>query len=138
MAVTRQDIARQESALATNSSNPRLVVPEAPIIEKRTYASAMSYVGSLRRATAWVRRVGTTPVTASLAWSVAGTFVALMWILVLPIWYFVTLFVFGWLMIPFRLVRRSHRKQEHLQQAQLATMQAMLVQQQAMLFNDER
>ena len=111
-------------------STPTVVVPQAPMLDKRTYASAMSYVGSFRRATAWVRKVGTTPLKAVLAWSLAYTFVALMWLLVLPVWYFVTLIVFGWLMIPFRLVRRSHRKQEHLQQAQLATMQAIMVQQQ--------
>jgi hypothetical protein len=36
-------------------------------------------------------------------------------------------------MIPFRLVRRSHREQEHLQAAQLAAMQQVMIQQQAML-----
>jgi hypothetical protein len=51
----------------------------------------------------------------------------------LVFYYFVTLIIFGWFMVPFRLVRRSHRKQEHLQQAQLATMQAMMVSQQAAL-----
>ncbi|HZC52499.1 MAG TPA: hypothetical protein VE441_08390 [Mycobacterium sp.] len=39
-------------------------------------------------------------------------------------------FLFGWLLLPFRLVRRSHSKREALQKQQLATMQAMLIQQQ--------
>jgi uncharacterized protein HemY len=46
-------------------------------------------------------------------------------------WYLVVFVLFGFLTFPFRLIRRSHRKQEHLARAQLATMQAMLQQQAA-------
>jgi hypothetical protein len=49
---------------------------------------------------------------------------------VIAVWYFVIFFVFGLFMIPFRLLRRGQRKQEHLQREQLATMQALLLQQQ--------
>lgn len=98
----------------------------------------MSYAGSFRRMTAWVRKVGTTPPRASLAWSSGVLFAAVMWLVVLPVYYLVTIVIFGWLMIPFRFVRRSHRKQEQLQKAQLATMQAMLVHQQQALEGQKR
>src|SRR4051794_5930303 len=103
------------------------------MMSKQTYASPMSYAGSARRASAFVRRVGTTPLKASFAWTFAAFFVSVMWFAILPVWYFFTLIIFGWFMIPFRLVRRSHRKQEHIQKTQLATMQAMMVQQQQAL-----
>jgi hypothetical protein len=119
-------------------SEPIQYVPQAPILDKTTYASPMSYVGSGRRTTAWIRKVGKTPVAASLAWSVGVVWIAAMWLVVLPVYYFFTLIIFGWLMIPFRLVRRSHRKQEHLQKAQLATMQAMMVQQQQALMQNQQ
>ena len=119
-------------------SQPAVYIPNAPAMDKRTYASAMSYVGITRRTTAWVKKVGTSPIAASLAWTAAVCFLAGMYVFLL-FWYFVTLVIFGWLMIPFRIVRRSHRKQEHLQQTQLATMQAMLVQQQQqMIQNNQR
>ncbi len=108
-------------------------IPTAPALDKRTYSATLSYVGITRRTTAWVRKVATTPALAVLAWTVAVCFLAAMYVF-LVLWYFITLVIFGWLMIPFRLVRRSHRKQEHLQRAQLATMQQMMVtQQQAMI-----
>jgi hypothetical protein len=124
-------------ALADTSYPPNLI-PSTPMVEKRTYAAAMSYVGFTRRVTAWIRKVGTTPLSASLAWSAGALAIAAMWFVILPAYYFVTLVIFGWLMIPFRLVRRSHRKQEHLQQQQLATMQALLVNQQAALRDQDR
>lgn len=49
---------------------------------------------------------------------------------ILIVWYFVMTFIFGVLFFPYRMVRRSHRRQEHLQRQQLATMQAILIQQQ--------
>lgn len=59
--------------------------------------------------------------------------------MLVTVWYFFTLVIFGWFMIPFRLIRRGSRKQEHLQRAQLATMQAMMIQQQqAMIQNQHR
>jgi hypothetical protein len=121
------------------TSRPTVVIPETPIITKPTYSSAMSYVGFTRRATAWVRKVGTTPMEASLAWTAAILAVLSMWFVILPTYYFFTIVLFGWFMVPFRLVRRSHRKQEHMQQQQLATMQALLVsQQQTMIENRNR
>jgi uncharacterized membrane-anchored protein YhcB (DUF1043 family) len=50
-------------------------------------------------------------------------------------WYGVALLLFG--VIPYRFMRRSARKQEHLQQVQLATMQAMMVNQQRTLSEEE-
>jgi hypothetical protein len=118
-------------------SSPQLIIPTTPVLEKKTYAATLSYVGITRRTTAWVRKVGTSPAVAALAWGAAVTFLLFMYVF-LVFWYLVTGFFFGWLMIPFRLVRRSHRKQAHLQQTQLATMQAMLVQQQQQMIRNER
>lgn len=105
-------------------------VPVTPVLAKRTYSSPMSFVGITRRTTAWVRRVGTTAPATAAAVVAASLFLALMYALVLC-WYVVIFGLFGVFTFPFRLVRRSHRKQEHLQSQQLATMQALLAQQQA-------
>jgi hypothetical protein len=128
-------LSETQSGVLAETSSPAVLIPEVPMMSKQTYASPMSYVGSSRRATAFVRRVGTSPIRASLAWTAAALFVGVMWFAVLPVWYFVTIILFGWFMIPFRLVRRSHRKQEHIQKTQLATMQAMMIQQQQALKN---
>jgi len=128
-------LSETQSGVLAEATSPAALIPEVPMMSKQTYASPMSYVGSSRRATAFVRRVGTSPIRASLAWTAAALFVGLMWFAVLPVWYFVTIILFGWFMIPFRLVRRSHRKQEHIQKTQLATMQAMMIQQQQALKN---
>jgi hypothetical protein len=128
-------LSETQSGVLAETTSPAVLIPEVPMMSKQTYASPMSYVGSSRRATAFVRRVGTSPIRASLAWTAAALFVGVMWFAVLPVWYFVTIILFGWFMIPFRLVRRSHRKQEHIQKTQLATMQAMMIQQQQALKN---
>lgn len=109
---------------------PPTALPTSPIMPKQTYSAAMSYVGITRRTTAFVRRVGAAN-GAVMALAVIG---AIMWLLVMyavvTVWYLVVGVLFGWLLFPFRLIRRSHRKQEALQKQQLATMQAMLIQQQ--------
>lgn len=109
------------------------LVPDTPIMAKQTYASAMSYAGSARRIWAWTRRWGGRNIWMGLlAYSVLAVAIPLAWAVV-TIWYVPTVVIFGWFLIPFRLFRRSGRKQEHLQRQQLATMQAMLVQQQAVI-----
>ena len=116
---------------------PTRVIPDVPALRKRTYASPMSYVGSGRRTTAWIRKAGnSSPIAAGLAWTAGVLWLALMWVVVLPIYLFVTLVIFGWFMIPFRLIRRSGRKQQHLQEAQLATMQQMMVAQQQQILDN--
>ncbi|MDQ4107006.1 MAG: hypothetical protein M3157_07550 [Actinomycetota bacterium] len=112
------------------------LVPSTPISAKKTYASPMSYVGSFRRVTAWIRSFGDTPPKAVAAWALGIAAITIMWAFVTA-WYVVTVFIFGFFMIPFRLIRRGHRKQVHLQEQQLATMQAMMInQQQALARND--
>lgn len=106
------------------------IVPDNPVMRKRTYAASLSYVGITRRTTAWVRRVGNNPASTTAA-VVAAVFFLLIMYAFLVLWYFVIFCCFGVLTIPYRIVRRSHRKQEHVQKQQLATMQAMLLQQQA-------
>lgn len=119
-----------------NYSQPPTAIPQAPALQRRTYASPMSFVGITRRTLAWVNKVGgSSPVAAIAAWSAAALFLPTMYVF-LVCWYIVVFGLFGLLMIPWRIIRRGHRKQEHYQQAQLATMQMMMVnQQQAMLHN---
>jgi hypothetical protein len=126
------------AAQQPQQSYPPNLIPENPAFTKQTYASPMSYIGSGRRTTAWIRKFGTTPAKAFFGWTFGVIWVATMWLIILPAWYFVTLVLFGVFMIPYRLVRRSHRKQEHMQRTQLATMQAMLVQQQQALINNQQ
>lgn len=101
-----------------------------PIMPKTTYASPMSYIGFTRRLLAWRRRTsahGTTQ--AILAWTSAVLAAVLMYAFLI-VWYLIIFVAFGLFTFPYRFVRRSHRKQEALQRQQLATMQAMLIQQQ--------
>ena len=112
------------------------IIPDTPIMRKQTYASPMSYVGITRRSTAWVRRVGTDRWRTGLAVIAVGLFLAVMYVVLLG-WYFIIFVLFGVFTFPYRLVRRSHRKQEHMQKQQLATMQAMLIQQQQALQNKD-
>ena len=112
------------------------VVPTTPIVEKRSYASAMSYVGITRRISAWIKRFSDTPAKAALAWALGIPAMFLMWS-VITAWYFITVFLFGIFLVPFRLLRRGQRKQTHLQEQQLATMQAMMIQQQQSLQQEQ-
>lgn len=117
---------------------PGTLIPETPMMGKQTYASPMSYVGITRRGTAWVRRTGGGVWwKAALAVTVLLVFLAVMYA-VLLVWYFVIFVLFGVFTFPFRMIRRSHRKQEHLQRQQLATMQAMMVQQQQALAQNQQ
>jgi len=59
------------------------------------YASAMSYVGITKRTTAWIRKTGTSPIAAGLAWTAGLTFLMCIYVLLVG-WYFVTLVIFGW------------------------------------------
>ena len=120
----------------TAPSSPDLF-PAAPVLKKRTYSSTLSYVGITRRTTAWVRKTGArSTLAAVLATTAAVLFLIIMYAFLI-VWYVIVLY--GPLILftlPFRLIRRSQRKSHHLQETQLATMQAMLVQQQqAMLKN---
>jgi hypothetical protein len=82
--------------------------PNQPVLEKKTYASAMSYVGSTRRTVAWIKHCKS-PVTKGLAVT-AGVFFLLFMYLFLVVWYFVVFVLFGIFTFPFRLHRRSQRK----------------------------
>jgi hypothetical protein len=49
------------------SYTPNLIAYTPPRV-KPTFESAMNYAGILRRASAWERKICTTPVTAGFAW----------------------------------------------------------------------
>src|SRR6266550_3310258 len=71
------------------------VFPSNPVLVKQTYASPMSYVGSARRTTAAIRKFGTSPAKAAVATTLGALWIGFMWVIVLPAWYFVTIFMFG-------------------------------------------
>jgi Flp pilus assembly protein TadB len=110
-------------------ATPGPVLPHTPVVQRQTYSSPLSFVGITRRTTAWIRRVGTNPGLTALAVAAGLVFLFMMYAFI-AVWYFVIFFLFGIFTFPFRLLRRGQRKQEHLQREQLATMQALLVQQQ--------
>jgi Flp pilus assembly protein TadB len=132
LAVPEADVPAEQTRPSNETSHPAVLIPEVPMLSKQTSSSPLSYIGSFRRTTASVRRFGTNVPKAIVAWILAIVWIALIWSFV-TVWYFFTLIIFGWLFFPFRLIRRSHRKQERLQKAQLATMQAMMIQQQQVL-----
>jgi uncharacterized membrane protein len=124
-------------AWGAGSQPPGPVVPQTPILAKETYAAPLSYIGSTRRIASWIKRAGAgSPIAAGFAWSGGVVAILLTWVFV-TIWYMITLLLFGVFMFPYRLIRRSHRKQEHMQRVQLATMQAMMVNQQRALQEKE-
>lgn len=127
---------RGKPSAASQSSG--LVVPQTPILAKQTYASPLSFVGSTRRIVAKVKKVSAAgPAIAFLAWTGAVLALILTWTFVL-VWTLIVFYLFGFLTFPYRLVRRSQRKQAQVQRAQLATMQAMMINQQRALNQNEQ
>jgi hypothetical protein len=113
-----------------NLAIPGTLIPDQPM-KKRSYASPLSYMGSARRLWAstdsWRRHNLATKI---LAWVLYPVMVYFAWVLVTG-WYLLLL-PFLVVLIPFRLVRRNQRRQEH----RLEAMQAMMIQQQAALGGD--
>jgi cyanate permease len=58
-------------------------------------------------------------------WTAVALGLIIVWAL-LVCWYVVIFGLFGIFTFPYRLIRRSQRKSQHVQRAQLATMQAMM------------
>jgi len=114
---------------ATGYQDPeRLGLPTDPVMKSKTYAAPMSYVGSTRRIVAWASKLAKrSPAYAVLGWTAGVMAMLFMWSFLL-VWYFIVFVLFGLLMIPWRLIRRSQRKNLHVQQTSLATQQAMLQQ----------
>ncbi len=111
----------------------RLGLPTDPVLKSQTYSAPLSYVGSTRRLIAWAGKVAKrSPVYAVLCWTLAIITMLLAWAFI-TCWYVVVFGLFGIFVIPYRLVRRSSRKSQHIQRTALATQQAMLQQQQAMI-----
>lgn len=107
-------------------SDQRLI-PSTPALSKRSYAAPLSFVGATSRIVAWIGKVGARgPAMAVLAWTSGIVLLALAYSFIVC-WYTIIFGFFGLFMVPYRLVRRSQRKSRHLQQAQLATMQQIMV-----------
>ena len=104
--------------------------PDKPVLNKKSYAASLSYVGSARRITAWVKNIGSNAALSVLGWVAAVLLILAAWTFV-TFWYLIVFGLFGVLAFPFRLMRRGQRKQQHVAEAQLATMQAVMLQQQA-------
>lgn len=118
-------------------TQPVTLIPSAPIMEKKTYASPLSFVGATRRTTAWVRKVGTSTGKALAAWTAAVLWLTVMYTF-LVFWYAVVFVLLLPITLPFRMIRRSQRKNQQIQEQQLATMQAMMIQQQQALAQQQR
>jgi hypothetical protein len=138
-----QSMAHGLAYQATGYQDPgRLGLPTDPIMKSVTYASPMSFVGSTRRILAWSTRTESrSGGTAVLVWTAVILALLLMWSIV-AVWYVVIFGFFGIFVIPYRLVRRSQRKNLHVQKTTLATQQAMLqqmtLQQEQMLRQQQR
>ena len=125
----RQSPAHGVAYTATGYQDPeRLGLPTEPVVKSKTYASPMSYVGSTRRIVAWSSKLAKrSPAYAVLGWILGILALLFVWVFLL-FWYFIVFGLFGILMFPYRLIRRSQRKNLHVQQTSLATQQAMLQQ----------
>jgi len=129
-----QSLAHGVAYAGTGYQDPaRLGLPSDPVLKSQTYSAPLSFVGSTRRIAAWASKLATrSPVYAVLGWTLAIIAMLSAWSFILW-WYIVIFGLFGIFVIPYRLVRRSSRKNLHVQRTALASQQAMLVQQQAMM-----
>lgn len=111
----------------------RLGLPTEPVLKSKTYSAPLSYIGSFRRIVPWASKFAKrSPLHAALGWTLGIISLVLVWAFV-TVWYFFVFGLFGIFVIPYRLVRRSSRKTQHIQATALATQQAMFQQQQALL-----
>jgi hypothetical protein len=98
--------------------------PQQPVLASRSYSAPLSFVGATRRLTGWARKfAGNTGATVA-AWVTVCCVIPFAWMFVAA-WYVVVFGLFGIFTFPYRLVRRSQRKSQHVAQAQLAATQAM-------------
>lgn len=91
-------------------------------IDRRSYSAPLSYVGSARRLSGWGRRFHGWPSVGT--WTLVVFAVLAMWAVV-TFWYVLTFGLLWFVMIPFRLIRRSQRRSRHLSEAQLEALQAI-------------
>jgi hypothetical protein len=115
-------------------------LPQVPVIKSKSYAAPLSYIGSARRIGALINKWGGGNAGVAIAlWALVGLpAVLLAWSFVTG-WYLVIFGLFGVFTFPYRLIRRSQRKSQHIQQVSLATQQALLLQQQQqMVYGDQR
>ena len=119
---------------ATGYQDPeRLGLPTEPVLKSKTYSAPLSYIGSFRRIIPWASKLAKrSPLYAAFGWTLAVISLVLVWVFV-TFWYLFVFGLFGIFVIPYRLVRRSNRKSQHIQATALATQQAMLQQQQILL-----
>jgi hypothetical protein len=129
-----QSAAHGVAYTATGYQDPaRLGMPIDPVLKSQTYASPLSFIGSTRRLIAWATKAGQrSPAMAVLAWVMAISAMLVAWAFIL-FWYTIIFGLFGVFVIPYRLIRRSSRKNLHVQRTTLATQQAMYQQQAAMI-----
>jgi hypothetical protein len=123
----QQSSAHGVAYTATGYQDPeRLGLPTEAAIKSKTYASPLSYVGSTRRIVGWSSKLAKrSPAYAVLGWTACVLALLFMYVFLL-FWYIIVFGLFGIFMFPYRLIRRSQRKNLHVQQTSLATQQAML------------
>jgi hypothetical protein len=109
-----------------------LLLPPPPELRGKSYAAALSFVGSARRLGAMANKAAR--INGALGWFTwFCVFLAIpvTWAFVL-IWYIVIFGLFGVFTFPFRLIRRESRKQTHTAQQSLAIQQHMATTQYAL------
>jgi hypothetical protein len=115
------------------------MLPQMPVVKGKSYAAPLSFVGSTRRIGALIARLanGNAGIAVALWLTLGWTAISAAWAFI-ACWYVVIFGLFGIFTFPYRLVRRSQRKSQHLQQVTLATQQAMLLQQQQLYYGQGR
>jgi hypothetical protein len=122
----RQSLAHGVAYTASGYQDPaRLGLPTDPVVKSQSYSAPLSFIGSTRRIVAWATKLAQrSPTWAILGWTLAIVGMLSAWAFILC-WYVVIFGFFGILVIPYRLVRRSQRKNLHMQRTALATQQGL-------------
>lgn len=94
---------------------------DKPLLDKRSYSSPMSFVGATSR-TVRIAPQGK-HWSVSMAARVGIGLLLLVEYCLLLAWYVIVFGLFGIIVFPWRLHRRSQRKAQHLREAQLALLQ---------------
>lgn len=95
---------------------------DKPTLERRAYSSPLSFTGATSRVIGGCSRVQPAWWSVTLLVIVCALVVPVIWAL-LAVWYVLIFGVFGLLVIPWRLHRRSQRRAQHLAEAQLSLFQ---------------
>jgi Flp pilus assembly protein TadB len=93
-----------------------------------TYSAAFSFIGATKRIIGYFGfgkpRQTHGPLVEPVRWAGVSVTLLLAWVLVLA-WYVIAFGLLGWFVVPWRMVRRNHRRQRHLQEQQLDALRGL-------------